>query len=249
LRGKSIPDVGSLADTSLDEGRELDALGVLFQEDETAAKGLVDRAKIGEKVSAEAELRKVRRGEKERSLGTKQIALPDKRYGVILADPEWKFKPFSENSNCLPDDHYPTSPLEVIKARDVPSIAAKDCVLFLWATVPMLPQALEVMEAWGFAYKTNFTWVKHKTGTGYWNRNKHELLLVGTRGHVPCPAPGTQWASALEVETKEHSAKPELFLDLVEAYYPTLPKIELNRRGPARKNWDAWGLEYDGSAP
>ena len=81
----------------------------------------------------------------------------------------------------------------MIAARDVPSIAADDCVLFLWATSPMLPQALEVMKAWGFAYVSGAVWVKDRIGTGYWFRNRHELLLVGTRGNVPAPAMGTQW--------------------------------------------------------
>jgi N6-adenosine-specific RNA methylase IME4 len=82
------------------------------------------------------------------------------------------------------DNHYPTSPLEEIKALSVLSLAAPDCVLFLWATVPMLPQALEVMTAWGFTYKSNFAWAKNRMGTGYWNRNKHELLLIGTCGSI-----------------------------------------------------------------
>jgi len=70
-------------------------------------------------------------------------------------------------------------------ALGVASIAAPDSVLFLWATVPMLPQALEVLVAWGFAYKSSFVWVKDRAGTGYWSRNRHEILLIGARGDVP----------------------------------------------------------------
>jgi len=141
------------------------------------------------------------------------------------------------------DNHYPTSPTGIIAGRPVASVAADDCVLFLWATVPMLPQALRVMAAWGFEYKTNFIWAKDRIGTGYWNRNKHEHLLVGVRGKPPAPAPGTQWESVLHAPVGRHSAKPELFLELIERYFPTLPKIELNRRGLARPGWDAWGNE------
>jgi N6-adenosine-specific RNA methylase IME4 len=112
-------------------------------------------------------------------------------------------------------------------------------VLFLWATVPMLQQALQVMSAWGFKYKSHFVWIKDRIGTGYWNRNKHELLLVGTRGKIPAPAPGTQCESAIEAAVGRHSAKPECFLELIERYFPTLPKIELNRRGPSRPGWSA----------
>lgn len=189
--------------------------------------------------------KKERRQEREEELGAHQTALPARRYGVILADPEWQFEPWSRETGMdrAADNHYPTSLLETIKTRDVPSIAADDCVLFLWATVPMLPHALAVMSAWGFDYRSSATWVKDRVGTGYWFRNKHELLLVGVRGAVPAPAPGTQWPSAVEAPVGEHSQKPEIFFRLVEEYFPTLPKIELNRRGPPREGWDAWGLE------
>jgi N6-adenosine-specific RNA methylase IME4 len=189
--------------------------------------------------------KKEQREGKERQLADKIAALPEAKFGVILADPEWKFEFWSEKgqTNSSAENHYPTSALDVIKARDVPRIAAEDCVLFLWATVPMLPQALEVMAAWGFGYVSNFAWVKDRIGTGYWNRNKHELLLIGTRGKVPAPAPGDQWVSALEAEVRKHSEKPAVFYELIEAYFPNLPKIELNARGPARPGWQTWGLE------
>jgi N6-adenosine-specific RNA methylase IME4 len=183
-----------------------------------------------------------RRAERERDLASRVEALPLRRYPVIVADPEWRFEPWSRETGMdrAADNHYPTSALEVIAARDVPSIAADDCVLFLWATIPMLPHALAVMAAWGFAYKSR---AKDKLGTGYWNRERHELLLIGTRGDVPCPAPGTQWPSLIEAPRQAHSAKPECFLEMIEAYFPNVPKIELNRRGPARSGWDAWGNE------
>jgi N6-adenosine-specific RNA methylase IME4 len=167
-----------------------------------------------------------RRARREAELGERQRALPNKRYGVILADPPWRFEPYSRISGMdrAADNHYPTSALEEIKALAVASIAAPDCVLFLWATVPMLPQALEAMAAWGFAYKSSFAWAKNRMGTGYWNRNKHELLLVGTRGHVPAPAMGTQVASLIEAPVKRHSEKPAVFYEIIERYFPTLPQ-------------------------
>jgi N6-adenosine-specific RNA methylase IME4 len=78
---------------------------------------------------------------------------------------------------------------------------------------------------------------------GYWFRSNHELLLVGTRGNIPAPAPGMQWRSVIDAPVGAHSAKPEVVLEMIEEYFPTLPKIELNRRGPARPGWDAWGNE------
>src|SRR5258708_36395205 len=94
----------------------------------------------------------------------------------------------------------------------------------------MLPDALAVMVAWGFKYRTNFTWEKDRVGTGYWNRNKHEHLLVGVRGNAPAPAMGTQWESLLAGEVREHSAKLERPYKLIDAYFPNLPQIVLNER-------------------
>lgn len=190
------------------------------------------------------EAKKARRQQRESELALAQQQLPEKRYGVILADPEWRFEPYSRETGMdrSADNHYPTSPLEVIKARDVPSIAANDCVLFLWATVPMLPQALEVMKAWGFDYRSHCIWNKDRIGTGHWFRGKHELLLLGARGQIPAPAPGSQWDSVIEAKRAEHSEKPIIFHEMIEAYFPNLPKIELNAR-KARAGWDAWGNE------
>jgi N6-adenosine-specific RNA methylase IME4 len=188
-----------------------------------------------------------RRAARERELANKQFALPTRKYGVISADPEYRFDPWSRETGMdrAADNHYPTSAVEVIKSRDVASIAADDCVLFLWATAPMLPQALSVMDAWGFEYRSNYVWLKDRIGTGYWNRNAHEHLLIGVHGNIPAPAMGTQWYSVVEAPVGEHSAKPQIFLEMIEEYYPNLPRIELNCRGPARPGWDAWGNEAE----
>ena len=190
--------------------------------------------------------KKEKRAQKEKLLGEYQSSLPAKKYGVIVADPEWRFEPYSRETGMdrAADNHYPTSAAHVVAQRDVRSIAADDCVLFLWATIPMLCEAIVVMDyGWGFTYKSHYVWGKDKIGTGYWGREKHEMLLIGTRGNPPAPAMGTQCESLIIAPRGEHSAKPEIFLEIIEGYYPTLPKIELNRRGPARPGWDAWGNE------
>ena len=193
-----------------------------------------------------------KRIEREEKLAEKTIKeFPiNKKYCVIVADPEWRFEPWSRQSGLdrAADNHYPTSSLQVIASRPVGQIAAPDSVLFLWATAPMTPHALVVMDAWGFEYKSQAIWAKDKIGTGYWFRNQHELLLVGTRGKIPAPSMGTQWSSVVDGAVGEHSAKPEVFLEMIEQYFPTLPKIELNRRGPARPGWDAWGNESEPAA-
>jgi len=202
------------------------------------------KATAGDANAARTVTKQKARSAKEAKLGLTQMALPTKKYGVIVADPEWNFEVWSEKGmDRAAANHYPTSDVGDIKAREVESIAANDCVLFLWATAPMLPQALAVMDAWGFQYKSNFAWGKNKAGTGYWNRNTHEHLLIGTRGNVPAPAMGTQYHSLIMQPVREHSQKPEVFLEIIENYFPSLPKIELNRRGAARPGWDAWGNE------
>ena len=195
--------------------------------------------------AARAAEKKQRRAEREAELGSKIAALPAKKFGVILADPPWQFETFSEIglTRGSADNHYPTLDLGAIAALDVASIAAGDCVLFLWATVPHLCNAADIMrEPWGFAYKSNLAWIKDKAGTGYWLRNKHEHVLIGTRGDVPVPAPGTQFNSAFEAPRGRHSERPEFVYRMIEAMYPSLPKIELFARA-ARSGWSCWGNE------
>jgi N6-adenosine-specific RNA methylase IME4/ParB-like chromosome segregation protein Spo0J len=210
-------------------------------------------ARKGHVNAARQVIKAQRRAQRERELGSVQCAQPTKKYGVIVADSEWRFEPWSRETGMdrAADNHYPTSCLDVIKARDVASIAADDCALFLWSTAPMLPQALEVITAWGFKYVARVVWFKQRTGdahgTGYWFWNETEICLLGIQGNVPCPAPGNQWRDAIHAPVGEHSAKPEELLELVEAYFPNLPKIELNRRGPPRPGWDGWGNEAEPS--
>lgn len=189
-------------------------------------------------------LKQARRAERERALAAKILALPEKKYGVILADAGWRWEPWSRETSMdrAADNHYVTSPLDQIKAIDTASIAADDCALFLWATSPMMPQALEVMAVRGFDYVSHFIWDKDRLGTGYWNRNRHELLLVGVRGNVPAPADSSQWDSVMVERRTAHSVKPEWAYRLVEDYFPNLPKVELFARR-ARAGWDCWGFE------
>lgn len=180
----------------------------------------------------------------EMRLADKQRALPTEQYGVVYADPAWRFQPYSRETGLdrAADNHYPTQTTDEIIKLPVGTLAASDAVLFLWATAPMLCDALRVMRFWGFEYKTHFVWDKLLTGTGYWSRNRHELLLIGTRGGIPAPAPGTQWESIIAAPAGRHSEKPDRAYELIEDYYPNLPRIELNARR-RRDGWTAWGLE------
>lgn len=230
----SVSAAAELARLPVDEQAE-----ILAQADPRAvakvAKGLRE-AKQAEK--------KARRETREAELGARQRALPDRRYGVILADPEWRFETWSRDTGMdrAADNHYPTSTLDAIKGRPVADIAAQDCALLLWVPAPLLPQGLEILEAWGFAYRSHVIWLKDKVGTGYWFRNQHEILLLGTRGSVPAPSMGDQYRSALAYDVGAHSEKPPFAHEIAEAYWPSLPRIELNARA-RREGWDAWGLE------
>lgn len=190
-----------------------------------------------------------RRAARERELAGKIAALPDRKYGLIYADPEWRFDPYSRDTGMdrAADNHYPTSPLAAILARDVPSIAARDCILALWVTVPLLEQGFLVLNRWGFFYKSMLTWDKVSIGTGFWFRNQTEHLLIGTQGQPVAPAMGRQLPSLWREPRTAHSAKPTGILDWFDANYPTTPRIELNRRGPPRPGWDAWGNEVETS--
>jgi N6-adenosine-specific RNA methylase IME4 len=191
--------------------------------------------------------KRARRQERELELAGKIMALPDKRYGVIAADPPWRFEVFNEDSGSdrAAGNHYPTMDLAAIKAVPIP--AADDCALFMWATVPMLPAALEVMAAWGFNYKSLIVWDKGRDGTGYWVRGRVEILLIGTRGNVPAPVPGEQPPQLITALRGRHSEKPAIVAEIIERLYPNIPKIELFAR-TRRDGWGAWGNEVPSPA-
>lgn len=207
---------------------------------------VVERAcnKAAQALERDPEMKARRRAELEAELGARQVAMPDRLYGVIYADPPWRFEPYSRDTGMdrAPENHYTTMPTSEISQLRVP--AAPDCVLFLWATAPMLPDALGVMTSWGFGYRSHWIWWKDRPGTGYWARNAHELLLVGTRGHIPAPAPGTQRASVLLCQAEGHSRKPAQFRLMIEQMFPSLPKIELFARERV-VGWDVFGNQAE----
>lgn len=228
----------------------------------SAAAGAVDLdADIQRRIAAEASagrpntartvIKQERREKREADLGARQQSLPQKKFGIILADPEWRWRPWAESGmDRGVENTYPTTETTDIAARDVASIAADDCVLVLWAREDMLPDALQVIAAWGFCYVAQRVWRKSRMSTGYWFRYDHELVLIGKRGKPAAPAMGTQERSVFEGEPAVpglNSSKPECVAEWIERNWPNTPKIELNRRGPARPGWGAWGNETEPS--
>lgn len=193
------------------------------------------------KVRAEREItRRAERIEKiaEIAKGNAPLAAASK-FPVIYADPPWRYD-HAATANRQIENHYPTMSLDEICAMPVQQITTDDAILYMWATAPKLAECMQVLTAWGFDYRTNFVWVKDKIGMGYHARSQHEILLVAKRGNIPPPAVADRVSSVVMAERGEHSAKPALFYELIESFYPTLPKIELFCRSP-REGWAAWG--------
>jgi ParB/RepB/Spo0J family partition protein len=204
-------------------------------------KEILKRAK--EIRSEMAAVKRAARIEKCVELSNRNAPLPrDRKYPVIYADPPWRFETHSEETgrDRAADNHYPPMTTADICALPVADLATPDAVLFLWATAPMLPQALEVMDAWGFSYRSQMVWVKDKIGMGYYVRNRHELLLIAGRGNLPIPAEDARPDSVIEAPRTQHSAKPMEVYGIIDRMYPELPKIELFAR-VAYEGWDTWG--------
>lgn len=164
------------------------------------------------------------------------------RFPVIYADPPWCYE-HSETESRAIENQYPTMTLDAICALPVGEIATPDAILFLWTTSPKLEEGLRVVNAWGFTYRTCMVWDKVKLGMGYYARQRHELLLIATRGAPPTPAPENRPESVIVIDRSEqHSAKPSRFYGLIERMYPDFKRIELFCRSP-RNGWAAWGNE------
>ena len=132
--------------------------------------------------------------------------------------------------------------LDEIKALDVASRAAPDCVLWLWTTNPHLPESFEVLEAWGFTYKTMLTWTKDRFGTGHWLRCQTEHVLLAVRGKPTITL--TNQTTALHAAVGRHSQKLATFYEVVEALCPAPPggRLEMFQRTP-RPGWVGYGDE------
>ncbi|HSR77784.1 MAG TPA: MT-A70 family methyltransferase [Xanthobacteraceae bacterium] len=184
----------------------------------------------------------IRRQENLRRIAAGAMAWPTGRYAVVYADPPWRYD-FSPTISREIENQYPTMDLTELCALPVGNSVTDDAILYLWATAPKLDAAAtDIVKAWGFEYRTNFVWVKDKIGMGYHARGQHEHLLVATRGVMPPPAQQDRVSSVVYGERVEHSAKPVEFYELIERFYPDLPKLELFARAP-RLGWAAYGNE------
>ncbi|HEY2230568.1 MAG TPA: MT-A70 family methyltransferase [Xanthobacteraceae bacterium] len=181
-----------------------------------------------------------------------------RRFATILADPPWQF--VNRTGKIAPEHgrltRYPTLKLAEIAALQVSKIAAPTAHLYLWCPNALLPEGLAVMQAWGFAYKSNIVWHKVRKdggsdgrGVGFYFRNVTELLLFGVRGkNARTLAPGRRQVNLLATRKREHSRKPDEQYRIIEAC-SSGPYLELFARG-LRANWTAWGNQAsEGYAP
>lgn len=174
------------------------------------------------------------------------IKFPPKKYSIIYADPPWKYKDSGCNGNA--DSHYHTMNISDLKKLPVNEISNKDCVLFLWATYPMLKEAMDLIHAWGFTYKTiGFQWIKQNRsgnglffGLGRWTRGNTEPCLIAVKGK---PKRISKSISQIVISPiRQHSQKPKEVRDLIVKLMGDIPRIELFARDVA-DGWDAWGDE------
>ena len=181
--------------------------------------------------------------------------LPRQHYGVILADPPWKFRVWSEKGDGRAAP-YSTMTLPEIEALPVQDLAARDCLLVMWTTAPFLEVSMDVMRKWGFTFSTAGAWAKMTdsdalaVGTGYRWRSSAEFWLASKRGK-PRRAKGLAIPNCIIAPRREHSRKPSRLHEDLEAMFPDEPKCELFARA-SRAGWDVWGNQstlFDQDAP
>jgi len=175
----------------------------------------------------------------------------EKKYRIIYADPPWQYiggKPLSDHYGDV-QKQYPSMKiedicdLEIIEDKKVKDITYSDAVLFLWVTAPKLPEALKIINAWGFQYKTCIIWDKVKHNFGFYFSIRHELLLIAGKG-ISTPDKKKLYDSVFVIErSKIHSEKPKKFREIIDELYIEGNRIEIFARGKLPDNWDKYGNE------
>jgi len=178
------------------------------------------------------------------------------RFRTIVADPPWNYETWGpDGKHRSPDRHYKVLDSLALSLLPVKSVSAPDCVLMMWSTWPHLPQALDVVAGWGFAYKTGYPWLKlsrdmlPRMGTGYHARACTEPLIIATKGHPHSPEPFERTEGVLFSKLGAHSAKPDTIYERAELYDG--PYLEMFARPDGglelpRPGWTKIGNEIDG---
>ena len=208
---------------------------------EKAPEAVKEKLRSGEVSINQAynEIKKSERRDKVQQLALSNAPMPYGEFDIIYADPPWQYEYIVSNSRAV-ENQYPTLTLDNIKELSIP--CGDNAVLFLWATAPKLDEALQVMRAWRFNYRTCAVWDKEVIGMGYWFRNQHELLLVGVRGDVAPPPENKRVSSVLRFKRQGHSQKPDFIYSMIEEMFPNYTYLELFARNE-RDGWRSWGNE------
>jgi N6-adenosine-specific RNA methylase IME4 len=184
-------------------------------------------------------------------------AVGNKKFATVLADPPWQFQ--NRTGKMAPEhkrlQRYPTMSLQEIKDLPVEAIVADTAHLYLWVPNALLAEGMQVMEHWGFTYKTNLIWYKvrkdggpDRRGVGFYFRNVTEIILFGVRGkNARTLQPGRTQENIISSRKREHSRKPDEQYELIEAC-SSGPRIELFARGP-RNGWFVWGNQSEEYTP
>ncbi len=183
------------------------------------------------------------------------------KYQIIYTDPPWKYRVYDESdaAHGAATSHYPTMSLDELKALPIQKIADKNCALFMWVTPPLLPEGIELMQAWGFRYVTKaFNWVKLNgsgtlwMGLGHYTRGNSEDCLLGIKGSLPRADAGVAQVvldydlpETITTYRVEHSKKPDETRDRIVRLFGDLPRVELFSR-QKRQGWDVLGNGIDG---
>lgn len=175
----------------------------------------------------------------------------NKKYQIIYADPPWTFKTYSKKGkeHKSAECHYSCMKKEDIQNLPIQDICEKDCVLFLWVTAPCLLEGIELINKWGFEYKTfGFTWIKQNRksdslfwGLGYYTRANTEICLLATRGK-PLKRISKSVHQVVISKIREHSRKPDEVRERIVELFGDIPRIELFARQQIN-GWDCWGDE------
>ena len=174
----------------------------------------------------------------------------EKKYNIIYADPPWTFKTYSDKGkDRSAEKHYPCMTKEDIQNLPIKDICENDCVLFLWVTYPCLKEGIELIEKWGFTYKTcGFSWIKLNkksatpfVGMGYYTRANNEICLLATKGK-PLKRQSKAVKQVILSKIEEHSKKPNEIRDRIVELFGDIPRIELFARQHV-DGWDCWGNE------
>lgn len=179
------------------------------------------------------------------------------RCGTILADPPWQFA--NRTGKMAPEhkrlNRYGTLTLPEILEIPVPAACAENAHLYLWVPNALLREGLDVMDAWGFNYKTNLVWHKVRKdggpdgrGVGFYFRNTTELILFGTRGRLRTSEAGRTQVNIIKSRKREHSRKPDELYEIIEACSPG-PYLEMFARGRFTEKWHVWGNQSEDYEP